>query len=175
MKAIKKITSVGLVLVMFLMLTGCASQEAYKGYLDNHSASATGYYKAAEKPLVDITLPSPIADQPYHIVLNREVKPMAPEQIKDSEWVKPVNGLISAAGMVGGIWAAGDAIGKITENSGHNTTTSIGGDDNSIGRDNNKLTNAEGGSMNLTGDTTTTTDTTTTSTSTTSTQNSGNM
>lgn len=150
--------------LMLTMLTGCASQEAYQVYSDTHRASAEGYYRAAEKPLVDISLPSPDPTTPYHIVLNREVKPMAPEQIKNSEWTGPVNGLISAAGMVGGIWAAGDAMSKITDNAGHNTTTTNTSKDTSI-------SNPGEGSVGYTGDTTTTN----TTTSTASTQNSGSM
>ncbi len=73
---------------------------------------------------------------------------------------------IGGAMTLGGAKIAADMVTDISANSGHNTTTSIGGDDNSIGRDNNNLTNADGGSMNLTGDTTTTTDTTTVTTTT---------
>ena len=107
---------------MLVMLTGCASEQAYQTYNDAYRQNAIGYYEASSKPLVDITLPSPDKLNPYHIVVNREVKQMVPEQIKNSEWTGPLNGLISAAGMVGGIWAGGEALDKITKNSGSNSS-----------------------------------------------------
>jgi len=137
-----------IIATLMLFLPGCASQEAYQSYTDTHNMSAAGYYRAAEKPLVDISLPSPVAGQPYHIVLNREVKPMVPEQIKDSEWTGPINGLISAAGMVGGSWAAGAALIDITANSGNSSYSSS---------KDVTIDNAGDGIVNFTGDTTTTT------------------
>lgn len=143
-----KLKTICMALCAALFLQGCASQEAYQSYTNTHMISAEGYYRAAEKPLVDISLPSPVAGQPYHIVLNREVKPMAPEQIKNSEWVGPVNGLISAAGMVGGIWAAGEAMSNVADSSGHNS---------SVATETTTIDNAGDGTVNYTGDTTTTT------------------
>lgn len=145
-----------LLLCCSFLLGGCASQEAYQGYLDGHKANAVAYYQAAGKPLVDITLPSPDPLNPYKIVVNREIKPLQTEQIKDSEWTGPMNGLISAAGMVGGIWAAGDAMKKVTDNSGHNSTVSS--------KDTTIHNEGEGTSASYTGDTTTTSTTTTTDT-----------
>lgn len=139
-------------LVPLFFFTGCASQEAYQSYVDTHAIASTGYYEAVKTPLVDITLPSPDPNQPYHIKLARDVKPMTPEQIKNSEWTGPINGLISSAGMVGGIWAAGDAIGKITENSGGNTTNS-----GTINNSRDSLSNTGAGDLSHTGDVTSTT------------------
>jgi len=130
------------------LISGCASQEAYQSYVNTHAIASAGYYEAAKQPLVDISLPSPTPGQPYHIVLNREVKPMAPEQIKDSEWTGPINGLISAAGMVGGIWAAGAALSDITANAGNSSYSSS---------KDVTIDNAGDGTVNFTGDTTTTT------------------
>jgi hypothetical protein len=144
-----------LYIFVVLFFSGCASTDAYQSYVATHTISSAGYYEAAKQPLVDISLPSPDPLNPYHIVLNREVKPMAPEQIKDSEWTGPINGLISAAGMVGGIWAAGDAMGNIMENAGHNTTTNT---------ETTTIDNEGDGTVSYTGDTTTTTETTTVST-----------
>lgn len=143
-------------LVIIALMSGCASQEAYTGYLDTHKVSSAGYYDAASKPLVDITLPSPTGE-PYHIVVNREIKPLAPEQIKDSEWTGPLNSLIRTTGMVGGIWAAGDALGKVTENAGARYT-------NSQNTTRDTLTNDGDGTLSHVGDVPTTATTTTTET-----------
>lgn len=96
-----------------LLLTGCADKEAYQAYMLSFDKAAEGYYLAATEPLLSVELPSPVKDQPYKIVVNREVKPLAPQQIKDSEWVPAVSGLINATGVVGGIWATGEATSKI--------------------------------------------------------------
>lgn len=150
----KKIQSPWMLLVALpVLLAGCASQEAYQGYLDGHKANAAAYYEAAGKPLVDITLPSPDPANPYKIVVNREVKPLPTEQIKDSEWTGPVNGLVSAAGMVGGIWAAGNAMDKVMSHAGHNST---------VNTESTAIDNSGDGSVSYTGDTTTTETTTTT-------------
>jgi len=144
-------------IVPLFFFIGCASQEAYQSYVDTHAIASNGYYEVVKTPLVDITLPSPDPNQPYHIKLARDVKPMVPEQIKDSEWTGPIKGLISAAGMVGGIWAAGDAMSKITENSGGNTTSSNSG---TINNSRDSLSNDGDGSFSHTGDITSTSTTT---------------
>jgi len=107
------------ILFIALLLSGCASKEAHQQYIDGFKAASAGYYEAANKPLIDLTLPAPDGKE-YHLVVNREIKPLTPEQIKDSEWVAPVQGLISATGMV-----AGAAV--IIGGAGHNTET-VGGD-----------------------------------------------
>jgi len=106
-------------LFIALLLSGCASKEAHQQYIDGFKAASDGYYQAAQKPLIDLTLPAPDGKE-YHLVVNREVKPLTPEQIKDSEWVGPVQGLISVGGAVGGLAV-------VAGSAGHNTET-VGGD-----------------------------------------------
>lgn len=88
-------------LLLPLLASGCASQAAYDSYAINSAMIAADYYKAAEKPLVSMTLPAPGGGE-YTFVVNREVDPFPIGQIKDSEWVAPVQGLINAGLMVGG-------------------------------------------------------------------------
>lgn len=92
-----------IIIVAFLIfvLTSCASEKAYKNYSDASKEMAKNYYKAAEKPLLDLTLPAPDGKE-YHLVVNREVKVVELAQIKDSEWVAPFQSLVSTTGLVAG-------------------------------------------------------------------------
>lgn len=99
------IRTLGILLIVG-MLGGCASQEAYKNYLAAfEKASDTNKVESA-KPLVDITLPAPLAangqpQAPYHVVVNKEYRPMIPQQIKDSEWTGTIMAAIGVTGLVG--------------------------------------------------------------------------
>ncbi len=93
-------------ILILLCLPGCADKEAYNNYLSTHQSTATRYYNAAkDSPLVDITLPSPDASQPYHIVVNQKLEVIHTAQIKNSEWTGVVG---AAVGVIGGV--AGQAI-----------------------------------------------------------------
>jgi hypothetical protein len=96
----KKIVSLLMCSLVVVNLFGCASQQAHQNYLDAFDASAKGYYEAASKPLMDMKLPAPEGKE-YHLIVNREVKPMAPQQIKDSEWTGAVIAGIAGAATVG--------------------------------------------------------------------------
>lgn len=100
-----------------LSLSSCADKEAHKNYVDAQKALGTEYFKAASKPLLDLTLPAPDGKE-YKLVVNREVDPVLVQQIKDSEWVGPAQSLISAASVVGGLAVALDGAGTRTETVG---------------------------------------------------------
>ena len=129
-----------ILLTPVLLLPGCASMEAYQAYQESFDSAARAYYLAVDTPLIDIELPSPVKGEVYHIVVNRDVDLMAPQQIKDSEWVGPVRAGISAAGVVGGIWVAGNAIADIANSASgvtvagnNNVVTDVGNTtDNSV-------------------------------------------
>lgn len=104
-------------------LSGCASMEAYQAYQESFEEAAAAYYLAAAEPLVDITLPSPVDGEVYHLIVNRDIDIMAPQQIKDSEWVGPVRAGIGAAGIVWGIYATGSAIEGIASTAAGVTVT----------------------------------------------------
>lgn len=106
-------------LIPLLLLSGCASDKAYQTYTEAMSPALQAYYAAASQPLLNLTLPAPDR-QTYHLLVNREVKPLLPEQIKDSEWTGPVQSLIQAGAIVGGMAVLGG-------NSGGDTTR-VGGD-----------------------------------------------
>lgn len=115
-----------LVLVALVMLQGCASRdEAYQGYLKAQGEAQAAYYRAAAQPLVDITLPAP-EGQEYHMVVNREIKPMVTEQQKDNEWTKPVTAAVNGLTVYGGIKAGGEFVSAIASGAG----TRIEGDGN---------------------------------------------
>lgn len=105
------------ILVALVILSGCASEQAYKEYSTSTTSIATAYYKAAERPLLDLKLPAPEGKE-YHLVVNREVKQVDIQQIKDSEWTGPVQSLISAAGLVGGAAVVSSGAGSRTETVG---------------------------------------------------------
>jgi len=112
---------VSFIICTFLLFTifGCASETAHKQYAESYEKTASMYYATASKPLLDLTLPAPNG-QEYHLVVANRVDPLEPKQIKDSEWVGPVQGLINAAGIVGGLAVVSSGAGTKTE--------SIGGD-----------------------------------------------
>lgn len=81
--------------IMLVGTTGCADKVSYQNYLDTFDGNAKAYYEVASKPLMDMKLPAPDGKE-YHLVVNREVKPLQPQQIKDSEWTGAVT-----AGIIG--------------------------------------------------------------------------
>ena len=88
-----------------VLLPGCASQDAYKNYLAAFEKASEVNKEEVAKPLVDITLPAPLAangqtQAPYHVVVNKDYKPLVPQQIKDSEWTGTVMAAIGATGLV---------------------------------------------------------------------------
>lgn len=95
-----------LLVVALMLLPGCASQEAYQNYLAAFEKASEANKVEAAKPLVDITLPAPLATNgqpqaPYRVVVNKDYKPMVPQQIKDSEWTGTVMAAIGITGLVG--------------------------------------------------------------------------
>ncbi len=106
-----------LILSLFFLLPmfGCADQAAFNNYLASFDNAADAYYTAADKPLFEIELPSPQEGKPYKITVNREVKRMAPEQIKDSEWAPVANSAIGVAGGVAGGYIAGETVLGVAE------------------------------------------------------------
>ena len=96
----KKIVNLLMCSLVFVNLMGCADKAAYTQYNDTFEKNANGYYAVAGKPLMDMTLPAPDGKE-YHLVVNREVKPLIPQQIKDSEWTGAVIAGIAGASTVG--------------------------------------------------------------------------
>lgn len=90
-------------LFLLVLLSGCSSKEVYDIYIASHDKSTTDYYNAAQSmPLVDIELPSPVADKPYKIVVNQQLEIITTRQIKNSEWT----GVVGA--LVGGLMGLGN-------------------------------------------------------------------
>jgi len=96
----KKIVSLLMCSLVVLNLFGCADRVAYTQYNDSFDKNAASYYAVAGKPLMDMTLPAPEGKE-YHLVVNREIKPLIPQQIKDSEWTGAVIASIAGASTVG--------------------------------------------------------------------------
>jgi len=129
-----KTTAISLIVIslataLVLFLGGCASQEAYQGYLAAQGRASDSYYRAVEKPLLSLELPSPVVGQPYKIEVAREVKPLQVQQIKDSEWVNPASKLIGVAGGVAGAAIAADMVKGVAGSGGGDTYTVQGGGD----------------------------------------------
>jgi hypothetical protein len=91
----KKIMSLVMCSLIVANLFGCADKGAYNQYTEVFNSNANAYYEAAKAPLMDMKLPAPDGKE-YHLVVNREIKPLVPQQIKDSEWTGAVT-----AGIVG--------------------------------------------------------------------------
>lgn len=110
----------GRILVMALaaLLGGCVSKESYEAYRQSFDRAAEAYYLAASEPLLSVELPSPVKDQPYKIVVNREVEPMYPEQIKDSEWAPVVQSGVAVVGTVGGAYVLSNAAVDLVKETG---------------------------------------------------------
>ena len=115
-------------LCLLLGLSSCASKESYQMYKESFDRASEAYYLAAIEPLVDITLPAPDGES-YHIVVNRDIDIMAPQQIKDSEWVGVARSAITTTGAVAGIVAVGNAMSDIA-NAASGVT--VNGDNNSL-------------------------------------------
>jgi len=96
----KKIVSLLMCSLVVVNLFGCADKGAYQQYNDSFDANAKAYYEVAGKPLMDMKLPAPDGKE-YHLVVNREIKPLIPQQIKDSEWTGAVVASIVGATTVG--------------------------------------------------------------------------
>jgi hypothetical protein len=96
----KKIVSLLMCSLVVVNLFGCADRAAYNTYNETFDSNAKAYYEVAGKPLMDMKLPAPEGKE-YHLVVNREVKPLMPQQIKDSEWTGAVTAGIVGAATVG--------------------------------------------------------------------------
>jgi hypothetical protein len=107
-----------LFLLSLIAVSGCADRQAFQAYTDAMEPALAAYYAAASQPLLDLKLPAPDGKE-YHLLVNREVKPIIPSQIKDSEWTGPVQSLIQAGAIVGGLAVMGGGTGD---------TTRVGGD-----------------------------------------------
>ena len=98
-----------LIIVIFILLPGCADRKAYQSYLNYVEKSSVRHQVIAEQPLLQIILPSPDPDNPYQITVNRQqVSALQPEQIKSSEWASVFKKLIGGATIVGGMYAGAE-------------------------------------------------------------------
>jgi hypothetical protein len=105
-------------LIVVLLLPGCASQESYEAYRQSFDRAVEAYTLAATEPLLSVELPSPVKDQPYKIVVNRDIEPMYPQQIKDSEWAPVVQSGVAVVGAVGGTWVLSNAAVDLVKETG---------------------------------------------------------
>lgn len=96
----KKTVTLLMCSLVVLNLIGCADKGAYQQYNDSFDANAKAYYEVAGKPLMDMKLPAPEGKE-YHLVVNREIKPLMPQQIKDSEWTGAVTAAIVGTATLG--------------------------------------------------------------------------
>lgn len=116
-----------LIAPLLLLLVGCADKGAYNSYLQSFDAAADKHYMAASTPLLSVELPSPVAGQPYKIVVAREVERMQPEQIKDNEWVQPVGAFVRTLGAVGMTWIAVDGAVEVVKTFGQSSGLQVSG------------------------------------------------
>jgi hypothetical protein len=104
--------------ILVLSVSGCADPAVYEAYRQSFDRAVEAYTLAAAEPLLSVELPSPVAGQPYKIVVNREIEPMYPEQIKDSEWAPVVQSGVAVAGAVGGTWVLSNAAVDLVKETG---------------------------------------------------------
>ena len=117
-----------LTIAALALLGGCANEDAYRAYLDNHKAAAEAYYLAASEPLLSVELPSPVKDQPYKIVVTREVEQMQPQQIKDSEWAPVAGKALGVVGTVGAAYVISNAVVDLADSVGDAAGIHVNGD-----------------------------------------------
>lgn len=126
-------------IILLPLLTGCSlmhsmSSDEYMAYTKAESeymGKLIELQKAAmePKPLVTIKQANGEPITVYQQVGQIDLSKMPRlEQKRPSEWAAPINNLISTAGIVGGIYAAGQATKDLAQavgaNAGHNTTVS---------------------------------------------------
>jgi len=128
---------IALMLLTVMVLAGCASDRAYEAYGSAYAAYA-GRDATQSKSCEIITKNAVTLPEGFNLVCyqaSSSANLVPPQQIKDSEWTAPVQGLISAAGTVGSIYAVGamvkDVAKSVGKNAGHNTTGSNNPVDNS--------------------------------------------
>lgn len=119
---------IALTIAALVLLGGCANEDAYRAYLDNHKAVAEAYYLAASEPLLSVELPSPVKDQPYKIVVTREVERMEPQQIKDSEWAPVAGKALGVVGTVGAAYVISNAVVDLADSVGDAAGIHVNGD-----------------------------------------------
>lgn len=177
-----------LIALALILLTGCASEQAYRDY----TIAYTGYInsqtaKGNEVPkLVEIVakdgetiemkgVKSFVVYSPSAVV--NQAQP--PQQIKNSEWVGTVNNIVSGGMALGSTAVLGSVIKSVVnsagENAGHNTTVNTTGSYNTENTssisDSGNTTTTNTNSGNTISDSGNTTETTTTTTNTTTTNN----
>lgn len=111
-----------------LLLGGCASKESYEAYRQSFDRAAEAYYLTAAEPLVDITLPSPVKGEFYTIKVNREIEPMNPQQIKDSEWAPVASKALGVVGTVGAAYVISNAVVDLADSAGDAAGIHVEGD-----------------------------------------------
>lgn len=117
-----------LTIAALALLGGCASKESYEAYRQSFDRAAEAYYLAASEPLLSVELPSPVKDQPYKIVVNREVEPMIPQQIKDSEWAPVAGKALGVVGTVGAAYVISNAVVDLADSVGDAAGIHVNGD-----------------------------------------------
>lgn len=170
----KKVLS--FIVLSVLTMTGCASKEAYKDYVDALKSAQAQYLAAAEKPMVDF---AGNCTGPISLNVRQPIQPMQVQQIKDSEWVPFATAVVGGLTNIGSQWLGYELFGKKGNTTSGNTTTVqnatfngnalIGVDGNTAWADLKTGTSANGG-FNFTGTSMPTTTTTSTSTNTTATK-----
>lgn len=144
--------------LMVVSLFGCADKQAYQQYVDTFDGNAKAYYDVASKPLMDMKLPAPDGKE-YHLVVNREVKPLMPQQIKDSEWTGAVTaGIVGATTLGLGVvkWkmteSDNEAAVDMNESDNLAATAQLRDYVQSFKKDSEKITIIEGGTQTITKD-----------------------
>jgi hypothetical protein len=137
MKMWKKLTAI-LCIFSLVAVTGCATRGAqtvdanYSAYL----AALQAQFVKEEKPMVDLELHDD--GKVKGLKVWREPKFMPVEQKRPDPphpgWAT-LNGLIRVGGIIGGIWAAGDALEGVLDSVNHGGTTNNFGSYNSAGGD----------------------------------------
>jgi hypothetical protein len=101
-----------------LLLGGCASKESYEAYRQSFDRAAEAYYLTASEPLVDIQLPSPVKGEFYSIRVNREIEPLSPQQIKNSEWAPVISKGLGVVGTIGAAYVISNAVVDLADSVG---------------------------------------------------------
>jgi hypothetical protein len=125
------------ILMVSVLLTGCASDRAYEAYGNAYAAYA-GQPDVQTKACEINTKNAVTLPEGFNLVCyqaNTAANLVPPQQIKDSEWTAPVHSLVGVVGTVGSIAVGGqmlkEVVGKVGKYAGHNTAGSYNPVDNS--------------------------------------------
>lgn len=110
------------------IFTGCGAKIVDPNYMA-YTQTLQAQFVANKEPLVSIEVD--IDGKIAGIIVNQPVKQLNVEQKKSHPVWAVASNIVKVFGIVGGIWATGDAISSIVDASSGNTTYTNSGNDNS--------------------------------------------